>query len=208
MDWVAIAGIATAVGTLVLAGATFVAVRSAHESAHVTERALLASIRPVLLTPRLDDPKQYVRFAEGHGAKVDAGHAHVEASDTTIWLAFAVRNAGSGLAVLDTWGYRDLDVHDQTKPDTSDFRRIARDLYIPAGDAGFFQGAYRDPNEPGFDHLRDLIDNRRDFVVDMLYGDYEGGQRTISRFLLNPIDDERWFAQVVRHWNVDRDDPR
>lgn len=32
IDWTVVAGIATAVGTLVLAGATFIAVRSAHES--------------------------------------------------------------------------------------------------------------------------------------------------------------------------------
>ena len=174
----------------------------------ITERALLASIRPVLLTPRFDDPNQVVRFLEGHKTKVDARHAHVEADDTTIWLAFAVRNAGPGIAVLDRWSYRDVELGGGPEPDIDGFRRITRDLYIPAGDVGFWQGAFRDPNEPGFAHLHDLIDQRRDFLVDLLYGDYEGGQRTVSRFSVTALDDDRWFAQVVRHWNIDRDDPR
>jgi hypothetical protein len=47
--------------------------------------------------------------------------------------------------------------------------------------------------------------------VDILYGDFEGGQRVISRFMLTPRetgDDVRWYAAVGRHWNVDRPDPR
>ena len=55
-DWVTISALATAGGTLVLAGATFSSVRSAHASTRVTERALLASIRPLLVPTRLEDP--------------------------------------------------------------------------------------------------------------------------------------------------------
>ena len=50
-DWVTISSLATAGGTLVLAAATFAAVRSAHQNARVTERALMAAIRPVLVPP-------------------------------------------------------------------------------------------------------------------------------------------------------------
>jgi len=42
----------------------------------------------------------------------------------------------------------------------------------------------------------------------VLYGDHEGGQHTISRFSLAPKDDGLWSATVVRHWNLDRPDPR
>ena len=46
-------------------------------------------------------------------------------------------------------------------------------------------------------------------MIDLLYGDYEGGQRTITRFSVNP-DEERGArdAAVVRYWNVDGADPR
>jgi len=52
--------------------------------------------------------------------------------------------------------------------------------------------------------------------VDLLYGDHEGGQRAIVRFVLSPwpVDgDEEQQPQgrrafVIRYWNVDRDDPR
>ncbi len=45
--------------------------------------------------------------------------------------------------------------------------------------------------------------------VDILDGDFEGGQRTIGRFGVDPwpdIDGER--ATVPRCCNIDRDDPR
>jgi hypothetical protein len=45
--WVTLADIGTAAGTLVLAGATFVAVRAAARSTRIAERTLLAGQRPV-----------------------------------------------------------------------------------------------------------------------------------------------------------------
>jgi hypothetical protein len=47
--------------------------------------------------------------------------------------------------------------------------------------------------------------------IDILYGDFEGGQRVVTRFTLSPRETDdgvRWFAGVSRHWNVDRPDPR
>jgi hypothetical protein len=46
-------------------------------------------------------------------------------------------------------------------------------------------------------------------LVDVLYGDYEGGQRTIARFgLARHGAGEAYRAEVVRYWNVDGEDPR
>jgi hypothetical protein len=46
-------------------------------------------------------------------------------------------------------------------------------------------------------------------IVDLLYGDHEGGQRVITRFALRSrADGEGWTATAARHWNIDRDDPR
>jgi hypothetical protein len=42
----------------------------------------------------------------------------------------------------------------------------------------------------------------------VLYGDPELGQRSITRFSLNPIGEAEWIASVARHWSVDRPDPR
>ena len=61
-----ISALATAGGTLVLAAATFAAVRSANRSARVTERALLAGIRPVLVSSRPQDAPEKVGFADDH----------------------------------------------------------------------------------------------------------------------------------------------
>ena len=48
-DWVTIASLATAAGTLVLAVATFSSVRSSSRSARIAEQALLADQRPLLM---------------------------------------------------------------------------------------------------------------------------------------------------------------
>ena len=62
-DWSTISSLATAGGTLVLAAATFYAVRSSNRSARVAERSLLAGMRPVLVPSRLEDPPEKVLFA-------------------------------------------------------------------------------------------------------------------------------------------------
>ena len=88
------------------------------------------------------------------------------------------------------------------------FRRLTRDLYVPAGDLGFWQGALREPSDPAFTAARAAIAGRRSMTIDLLYGDHEGGQRTITRIALLPIGDGGWLAAASRHWNLDRADPR
>ena len=64
-DWGSVAASgATALGTLVLAGATFAAVRSSQRTARATEAALLAGIRPVVVPSRLEDPVQKIGFQD------------------------------------------------------------------------------------------------------------------------------------------------
>jgi hypothetical protein len=45
-------------------------------------------------------------------------------------------------------------------------------------------------------------------TVDLLYGDHEGGQRTISRFILTRERDSEWRCGVIRHWVLEGVDPR
>jgi hypothetical protein len=208
-DWTTIASLATAGGTLVLAVATFASVRSTHRAALATERALLAGIRPVVVPSRPEDRSEKVGFADDHWVRVEGGQAVAEATDEVIYLAVALRNVGRGLAVLDRWDLRpDRPQGDHSHRRPEDFRRLSRDLYVPAGDVGFWQGTYRDPSEPAFGVVREAIGERRPLTLDLLYGDHEGGQRTISRFTLIPAGEDRWLAIVVRHWNLDRADPR
>lgn len=206
-DWATIASVGTAAGTLVLAVATYASVRSSKRSAQASERALLAAIRPVLVTSRLEDPAEKVGFADQHWVKVGGGRGVVEVTDEAIYFAIALRNVGSGLAVLDRWDLHiDRPQGDADRPD--DFRRLTRDIYVPAGDHGFWQGALRDPTEPSFAAVRDAVAEGRTITIDLLYGDQEGGQRTISRFALLPVDEGQRIASVSRHWNLDRSDPR
>ena len=148
-DWATIASVGTAAGTLVLAIATYASVRSSKRSAQASERALLAAIRPVLVTSRLEDPGEKVGFADQHWVKVAGGRGVVEVTDEAIYLAIALRNVGSGLAVLDRWDLHiDRPQADADRPE--DFRRLTRDIYVPAGDHGFWQGALARPDRTEF----------------------------------------------------------
>ncbi len=75
---------------------------------------------------------------------------------------------------------------------------------------GFWQAAYRDQDDPEYPAAREAIKARTPVGIDLLYGDHEGGQRVISRFLVMPRADEEghWMSSVIRHWNIDRPDPR
>lgn len=208
-DWATVSALATAGGTLVLALATFASVRSANRAARTTERALLAGIRPVLMPSRMQDPPEKVGFRDDHWVKVPGGGAVAEVTDDAVYLAIALRNAGNGLAVLDRWDfYAERQTGELTRREPEDFRRLTRDLYIAGGDLGFWQGAMRDASDPMFDAARQAIIARSMMTVDLLYGDLEGGQHTVSRFALIPRDDGGWIASVSRHWNLDRADPR
>jgi hypothetical protein len=200
-DWtVTAAGLATAAGTLV---------RSAQRAARATEAALLAGIRPVLVTSQLEDASQKVHFQDDHWVRVEGGRAVVEITDEAIYMLVSLRNAGSGLAVLDRWELMPGRVlSERSAKDVTSFRRLTRDIYVPAGDLGFWQGALRDPDEPLFDAIRVAVKESQPLTLDILYGDHLGGQRTISRFLLNAMHDGQWIATIGRHWNLDQPDPR
>jgi hypothetical protein len=208
-DWVAASGIATAAATFVLALATFAAVRSGSRTARIAERSLLASLRPLLAPSRLEDAPVKVGFRDDKWFMVPGGGAVAETADDALYLAIAVRNVGSGIAVLHGWYLHTSPLTgDVPHPPVEEFRRLMRDLYIAPGEVGFWQGAFRDRDDPAFAAAREAIEEPRRIAVDVLYGDHELGQRSITRFALTPREDERWLATVVRHWNVDRPDPR
>jgi hypothetical protein len=208
-DWVTISSLATAGGTLVLAVATFSSVKSANRSARTAERALLAGVKPLLVTSHEDDRPERVRFGEGHVVTVPGHGGAIQLANGNVYMAIALRNGGAGLAVIHGWRAQVRDRTDSVKPDLAEFRRQQRDIYIPAGDTGFWQGAIRDSTDPDYEMLCRAIDDGARVLVDILYGDHEGGQRTIGRFGISPWEGrEGERAEAVRYWNVDLDDPR
>jgi hypothetical protein len=208
-DWVTISSLATAGATLALAGATFLSVRSANRAARVAEDALLAGIRPLLMPSRPDDPPIKVTFADSHLVMTPGGGGTAEVTDEAIYFTMSVRNVGSGIAVLHGWRIElSPDITTMERPPVESFRRLTRDLYVASGDVAFWQGVYRDLSEPDVPAVTALIAGRSRIIVDLLYGDHQGGQRVIGRFSLLPRGEDAWQATVARHWNVDRPDPR
>ncbi len=208
-DWVTISSIATAGGTLVLAVATFSAVKSSNRSARVAERALMAGLRPLIMPSRLDDPPQKVGFVDGRLLRVDGGRGAAEATPEAVYLAMSVRNVGAGIAVLHGWRFSTQpEPGSGPPPPLEEFQRLTRDIFVPPGDMGFWQGVFRDPKAPEFDLAADAIAARERLVIDVLYGDHEGGQRAVSRLSMTTTGDGGWLISAARHWNIDRTDPR
>jgi len=138
----------------------------------------------------------------------------------TVFLAMALRNGGSGLAVIHGWRARRR--HDrlgepqgarsEEPPALDEFRQQQIDLYITAGDTGYWLGAMRDPDQADYPEVREAALAGDPIQLDLLYGDHEGGQRTIARFVLSQWPDEdipgglrdAQRTTVVRYWDVDR----
>jgi hypothetical protein len=207
-DWVTISSLATAGGTLVLAGATFAAVRSGNRSARIAEQTLLAGLRPLIVTSRREDPPEKVGFGDDKWLVAPGGGGAVEITDDAIYLIIALRNAGNGIAILHGWNlYRSGDQPDDPRTQLDSFHRLTRDIYIAPNDGGFWQGAFRNPSAAEFAYARDALRSGERVGIDILYGDQQGMQRMISRFSLLAHDDT-WAATISRHWNVDGADPR
>lgn len=220
-DWVTISALATAGGTLALAGATYASVRSSNRSARLAELALQERRRPVLMHSNDDDRTQTVSFGGGgHQMSLGGGRGAVEVEADALYLAASLRNVGEGIAVLQGWrsdGAATLELDPQGRwresmvrgepPAPDEFRPLMRDQYIPSGDLGIWQGALRDAADPAFALIADGVAEQRTLSLDLLYTDQVGGQRTISRFALIPGEDG-WRAAIARHWYLDADAPR
>ncbi len=124
----------------------------------------------------------------------------------------SLRNVGAGIAVLQGWYPTPEWRPEWSHAEPDRFRRQTRDLYIPAGDVSFWQGAVRDGDDVFHAGLVAAIQERRRFAIELLHSDHEDGQRTISLFSVIPRDarddPEQWLCSVARHWNLGRPDPR
>jgi hypothetical protein len=216
-DWAAtVSSLATGAGTLVLAIATFASVRSANRSARVAEEALLEQRRPVLAQSRFDDPVQKIMFVERKWVRAEGGRGVVEHENGNAYLAMSLRNVGAGIGVCQAWAVASGDISTAGRPQhlpESEFRAQTRDLYVPAGDLGMWQGALRDPDEPAYAGVIAAIDALEPLLIELLYSDQVGEQRTITRFAVAPYtnpdtDKVSWTVSTVRHWFLDRPGPR
>jgi hypothetical protein len=214
-SWETASSLATGAGTLVLAVATFASVRSANRSARIAELALQEQRRPLLASSRLNlDPEQKIMFVDEHWVRVGGGYSVAESRDGVIYLVMSLRNVGAGIGVCQGWGVRPGLVRTTVEHFPEDaFRPQTRDLYIPAGDVGLWQGAIRERSDPAHDEVARAISQHEPITIELLYSDQVGAQRTISRFTLVPVrrddaDEATRLISTGRHWYLDRVGPR
>jgi len=207
-DWSTIASLATGAGTLVLAVATFSSVKASQRSARIAEQALLLGQRPVLAPTSETDASITVTFGDRHLTTARGGLSAVELEDDHFYFVLPLRNVGSGFAVLHASRMTPAFVSSQEQPDLYALRAQQRDLYIPSGGIGFWQGALRDRDDEMREGLDEAFAAGERLTLDVLYGDHEGGQRAVTRFSLVPMPDGAWLPGVVRHWRLDGVNPR
>jgi hypothetical protein len=220
IDW---ASWGTAVGTLVLAAATFASVRSGNRAGRNAERALQAGQRPVLFASRPNETVQKVRWGDGHWAALPPGRAVLDEEGGVIYMAMSLQNVGTGIAVILGWrvdtgqninpnsSYEEMRSGAQmVRPDPADFRPQTRDLYSPPHDLSYWQAAIRTVDDPDRARVEAAMTGTDPLLIDLLYGDQEGGQRTISRFSIARYGgpEDGWFPAAVSHWYLDREGPR
>jgi hypothetical protein len=149
-------------------------------------------------------------FLGGHWVSALGGRAAVEHIEGAVYLAISLRNVGSGIAVCQGWAVRPeagSSLNFPTHAPLDEFRLQSRDLYVPAGDIGMWQGALRNPDDALRAEVVDAIETGQAITVELLYSDQVGRQRTISRFGLVPANDT-WVAGLNRHWYLDWEGPR
>jgi len=168
-------------------------------------------MRPVLIPSREEDSEAHVGFGDGFSMTV-AGHGGAcEVGERAIYLALGLRNGGAGLAVIHGWRASVASREEVgDRPDPDEFQAQQLDLYIPAGETGYWLGAMRDPDDRRFSPVQEAARAGERVIVDLMYGDHEGGQRTIARFSLIVEGDNSGGrrALALRYWNLDREDPR
>jgi hypothetical protein len=209
-DVTTLASLATAAGTLVLALATFAAIRSSNRSARIAEVALQEQRRPVLTQSRIDDPDQKLMFVDGYWGKAAGGRGSVGYVDDVIYVSISLRNVGAGMGVCQGWYLHPGLITSETAPHHVDLERMhaqGRDIYIAPGDIGLWQGAIRRADDPMRKGAVDAIGTGEGLSVELLYTDLVGSQRTVTRFGLRPVNDT-WYVTMSRHWHLDNSGPR
>ena len=148
------------------------------------------------------------------------GTAYLRSLDGVVYYAAAFRNAGTGLAVIHGWAPASTRLEATAPaPAVDDFRPMTLDIYVPAGESAAWMAAVRETDSDLSRALRAAAEADQPLSVDLLYGDGEGGQRTITRFgfVLDPDAPDEPAPDrppgvrtliVIRHWNLDRPDPR
>ena len=129
-------------------------------------------------------------------------------------MAMSLQNVGTGIAVILGWR---VDAGHIIKPNAS-LEELQADpvgssrpihfsspnprLVFAPHDLSFWQAAIRTPGDPDRARIEAAIAGPDPLLIDLLYGDQEGGQRTISRFSIARYGgaDDGWFPAVVNHW--------
>jgi hypothetical protein len=206
-DWVTISALATAGGTFALAATTYAAVRSGNRAARAAEASLLADLRPLIVESFETDGTLHVAFSDLPALDIPGGTVVVHEEHGNLYVVFSLRNVGPGIGILHGGHLMPRGASFTEHAPLDAFRMLTRDIYIPPGKVGFWQIAYRDEQADEREQILAAVAEGA-FAAEIMYGDFEGGQRVVTRLNVLRGGDGVWRAGTVRHWQVDRPNPR
>jgi len=192
----------------VLGVATFASVRSANRAARAAEGSLLAGLRPAGAVTPPGPPREGLvrRPALAPHRRRPRRHRGDQRGDLPGHVTAQRRHRHrypARLGVLPRTAQR------RCRPPRSRSLSAAHARHLCAG------GGHRFLDEriprPGVRRIRtgaQAIAARQALTIDLLYGDFEGGQCSVTRFGLLPVGEDGWLTAAGRHWNIDRPQPR
>ena len=173
----------------------------------------------MLVTSRLEDPEQKIRWIDDHWALLEGSQGVASSWSTASVVSRhlgAQRGPGPGRD-LRVGGAAGVPAQSPDCPSRGGrglpARRRGTSTSL-AGDIGFWQAPpSARPDRSGSTRIiRTCIEEVEPFTIEVLYGDTRG--RSADDHPLRddpqgtPGTRRKWFPAVARHWNLDRPDPR
>ncbi len=119
----------------------------------------MAGLRPLLVPSKLDDPHQKIGFVDDKWvmARAVVASPRWEKTQST---SRSLSETSVPESLSSTAGASFRAAGSKTHTGSLRTSRDSRATYVPVGDVGFWQGAFRDPAEPEFRGCREAIERR------------------------------------------------
>src|SRR5205085_922011 len=159
-----------------LAAVTLALALAAFWTALLTGRQMKRNYLPIMIPGRPDGIAREVTFVKGgKHVRLESAETYTNDDEDYVYLAFLLRNIGSGVAILNAVDARPkpedlVEIVSDRLPSLKGLVRASRAVYLGPGEAGYVMlWTYRELGTPGRDAwglLEETIPAKSDFLLD------------------------------------------
>jgi hypothetical protein len=191
--------------TLAIAGTTVLVAITAAWSALLSARQMKRNLLPIVVPAKPDGGTRVARFSPAKHEVLENADSFSESADGVVYLAFCVRNIGSGVAVIKGIAARlsseVLDIAPEEMPSPMGLMRVLRAYYIGPGETTYLPIQIHESNPMAWQAMVEAITAKHNLLLDLVYSDHAGRQLTVSRVELRwATDVDRFVARMVKYW--------